>query len=655
LNAELIGGLLAPVVLAAIVAFLRYVPRSTQLRLLTRVGWALVANLAFAALSVFAYLAWYKLVLGLDGLLTWESFKLFAGSTYDAQKTAHILLTICVLFPKSGPRFVGQMMLLGLSLLPLSALILALPAVMPQESVITDAVSSRRSRFRRLVDRLSAVFSGFIVLACLLAFSTELVSHLPLPKSSNFGNVAETLVGKSVADRLPEAMVKQWPYVLLTMYIFDILILAIIGRVPLQYNVRNLLVRWRITFLTALAFTVVVALLTVMLAFVNGMNELTENSGIPGNVFILSDSANDEVFSSLGYGDINKLDSWIADTDPNGAPLAKPIVVKREVLPGGKDPVALVSKETYFVISQIIKQTDKLGDTKRFIQVRGIEDPLIAASVHKIKLSPDSRWWSEAGSKDGVIEAVVGEGIAATMGVDVGKSMLGPNDEFDLGDRKFRVVGVMLAEGSTFGSEIWAKRTRVGPIFGKTDLSTVVVRVEDDTLASSRMLAKHLGVNFKSPKLKATAEPDYYSELNKTNKQFLSAILAIAAIMAIGGIFGVMNTMFATIAQRARDIGVLRILGFKRWQILVSFMLETLLLAVLGGLLGLAIGSLCHGLTATSVLSSGQGGGKSVVLRMVVDTDIVICGLMFSIIMGRLGGLVPAISSMRMGILESLR
>ena len=84
--------------------------------------------------------------------------------------------------------------------------------------------------------------------------------------------------------------------------------------------------------------------------------------------------------------------------------------------------------------------------------------------------------------------------------------------------------------------------------------------------------------------------------------------------MAVGGVFGVMNTMFAAISQRIKDIGVLRILGFARWQILVSFFLESLVLALVGGLLGCALGSLADGWTATSIVCSGQGGGKSVVL-----------------------------------------
>ena len=137
--------------------------------------------------------------------------------------------------------------------------------------------------------------------------------------------------------------------------------------------------------------------------------------------------------------------------------------------------------------------------------------------------------------------------------------------------------------------------------------------------------------------------------------KFLYSVIFIVIIMAIGGVFGVMNAMFAAVSQRTKDIGVLRILGYTPLQVLMSFFLESLLLAVLGGLLGIAIGSLCHGFTASSIAGSGAGGGKSVVLKLVVDQYILATGLGFALVMGALGGLIPALSAMRLKPLESLR
>jgi ABC-type antimicrobial peptide transport system permease subunit len=100
---------------------------------------------------------------------------------------------------------------------------------------------------------------------------------------------------------------------------------------------------------------------------------------------------------------------------------------------------------------------------------------------------------------------------------------------------------------------------------------------------------------------------------------------------------------------------VLRLLGFKRWQILVSFLLESLVLAVLGGLAGCALGSLADGMTANSVVSGGQGGGKLVVLRISVDLAVLSSGMLLSLAMGFVGGLVPSLSAMRLTALDALR
>ncbi len=125
--------------------------------------------------------------------------------------------------------------------------------------------------------------------------------------------------------------------------------------------------------------------------------------------------------------------------------------------------------------------------------------------------------------------------------------------------------------------------------------------------------------------------------------------------MSVGGVFGVMNTMFAAISQRLKDIGVLRLLGYSRWQVLMSFLLESLAIALVGGLLGCASGSLSDGWTATSIMTGHGGGGKSVVLQLAVSGHIIAVGVLLSLLMGLLGGLLPALSAMRLKPLEALR
>ena len=159
-------------------------------------------------------------------------------------------------------------------------------------------------------------------------------------------------------------------------------------------------------------------------------------------------------------------------------------------------------------------------------------------------------------------------------------------DRFELDQRVWLVVGVMQSAGSTFDSEVWAKGGLLGPMFGKETYTSVVVRAED---AATALRLKDFFTNrYKTAAMQAQVETEYFAALSGTSQQFLYGVAIVAVIMAIGGNFGVMNTMFAAISQRTKDIGVLRLLGYSRRQILISFLLESLLIALIGGGLGCA-------------------------------------------------------------------
>jgi hypothetical protein len=529
--------------------------------------------------------------------------------------------------------------LVVVSLLPLSAVLLLTPAAMPDESVIEDTVA-RLDRRRDQLRRAFNLLIGLSASVALVAFASEVV------------------IRAGITSR-PLAI----GWTLLIVYALDIGILMLIGRVPLTYNVRNLLVRWRISVMTAVVFTAVVGLLTALLAFVNGMQALTADSGQPGNVMVLSDGATDELFSYLGASDVTMIERETAGLDPDGRAMPTPIRVRRVTVNGREQPMA--SRETYCIVNRPVENDP---NRRQFVQVRGVLDPAMAGAVHELPLLTGT-WFSEAGVRTPAgarpgdhdqIEAVLGAGVARELGKFQGKASLGLGDTFGLGDREWVVVGILKSDGTSFGSEVWAKHDRVSKMFNKSGYSSLLVRVEDDggrevAAERARLFADHLKRRFSNPKVNALTETEYYAKLSENNKIFLYGAVLVAAVMALGGIFGVMNTMFAAVAQRIKDIGMLRILGFKRWQVLVSFLLESLVIAVAGGLLGLALGSLFNGLTATSVISSGGGGGKTVILRLVVDAQVLMAGTIFTLVMGRLGGLIPALSATRLKILDALR
>ena len=395
------------------------------------------------------------------------------------------------------------------------------------------------------------------------------------------------------------------------------LLLVWAAKIPLIYNLRNLQLRYRTTLLTAVAFTMVIGVLTFMMGFINGLRVLTQSSGIPENVIVLSQGSTDEGISTLAYED--------------------------------------------------------MSDIAQLPQVKRLDDPIVSANVHGFVLLPGSSWFSEAGvranfdaDKPPMVEVVLGEGIARELGADRSpaaivsakdKARLSPGDVIQLESRTLFVAGILKTEGTTFDSEVWAKRSVIGPIFGKNNYTTLVLKTQSKESAEeleSFLTGKDPDNKYEKARVNAFTEPNFFKSLGQTNLQLLIGTIFVAIIMAFGGVMGVMNTMFAAISQRMKDIGVLRLLGYGGWQILISFLLESMLIALIGGLLGCAIGFLSNGFSMTSVVSNGPGA-KAVVFRIVVDAGVLGIGLALSLMMGFFGGLLPAQSAIRLKPLDSLR
>ena len=267
--------------------------------------------------------------------------------------------------------------------------------------------------------------------------------------------------------------------------------------IPLRYNYRNLLIRWRTTLLTAVGFTLVVALLVVMLAFVRGLASLAENAGHPGNVIILKDGANDELFSEINIDDVHKSLAalWSGDglvaRDPDGTPW--------------------VSREVYGIATEELPPAEPGGrPSYRFIQIRGMEDPDIAGKVHTMRLQGSGQWFDRSGS-----QCVMGDGIARMLGLKVGDTFRPRAGLPPL----WEVVGIMDSAGSPFDSEIWAKREDVGKYFGKDNeerkqslYTTIVLRLPNYEIASK---ACEYYRDMPDIKVNAMPEKDYYQKLRE--------------------------------------------------------------------------------------------------------------------------------------------
>jgi ABC-type lipoprotein release transport system permease subunit len=412
-------------------------------------------------------------------------------------------------------------------------------------------------------------------------------------------------------------------------------VLARVGRVPLLYNIRNLRIRWRTSLSTTLAFTLVIALFITMLAFVRGFLRMTEESGHPANVMVLSRGATDELVSTISAQEA-------------GADVAlQPGILRDE------QGQPLCSREVYVVLNQRLPGPPGGKLKRRLVQVRGIEDPGIAARVHGVDRLVEGTWFSSGGvralperEKGGApryaIEAVVGWAFARQWGVGVG-------DVFEVGPKSWVVAGILPESSSTFDSEVWAKHQQVGAAFGKEhSFSSLLLRTRDT--AAAKEVAEDLNRNFKKASFHVLPETEYYVGLAQTSRGFLIAVYVLAIILAVGGVLGVMNTMFAAVSERRKDVAMLRVLGFARWQVLLSFLIESLLLSLVGGSLGCALGSLTHGWSANSLI-----GNRNMAFTLSVDAATLAIALGFTLVMGAAGGMLPALSTLRVRPLEALR
>jgi putative ABC transport system permease protein len=384
---------------------------------------------------------------------------------------------------------------------------------------------------------------------------------------------------------------------------------------PFSYNLRNLWVRRTTTLMTALGIGLTVAVLLSVLALVTGLNSAFSSTGVEGNVLVLRQSAESELssnFTRAQFQDL-KLRNGIA-RDERGLPL--------------------VSLEMVSTI--LLESVDYESGIN--ISIRGLKpDP-------GLRLRPaisiqDDRWF-ESGKRE----------------VTVGKNIAKRNPEAQLGkDLRFgkglwRVVGVFDAGDSAANSEIWGDLDQVCSDDNRCDvLSSALLRV--DPVSSAQSFIQQLKDD---QRLKVTAltEKLYYEQQSSSAApiQFLGIFIAI--VMAVGSSFAAMNTMYAAVARRSREIGTLRVLGFSRFSVLLSFFLESLVLALLGGAVGCLLVLPLNGFT------TGIGSlttFSEVAFRFKITPEILASGIGFALFMGALGGLLPAASAARKQILDALR
>lgn len=247
----------------------------------------------------------------------------------------------------------------------------------------------------------------------------------------------------------------------------------------------------------------------------------------------------------------------------------------------------------------------------------------------------------------GTLELDVGKGVAGEFrGLAVGSTL-------QLGTQRWKVVGEF-DSGDAFNSEIWADKDTIGPIFHRgSSASSVTVK-----LTSPAALANFKAALAANPQLKVDAQStrQYFADQAGGINAFIRSLgITIAIIMAIGAVFGALNSMYAAVATRAREIATLRAVGFRGIPVVASVLLETMLLALAGGVLGALVAWAVFGHFTASTTAGGGFSFTQTVFQFRVTPALLWTGIKWALAIGFVGGLFPAVRAARLPVTTALR
>lgn len=383
--------------------------------------------------------------------------------------------------------------------------------------------------------------------------------------------------------------------------------------IPLSYNIRNLVVRKTTTIMTAIGIAMTVAVLLAVLALGAGLQTAFDAAGNPLNVLVLRKGGTSELTSAMTQESYQVIKSY-------------PGIAK------GADGQPMTSLEIVTVINLPSSDNPNGNNlTLRGTSVRGAE-------IRKLKLAAGR--WFEAGQR----EVVVGKNVAKRY------PTAGVGKQLKFGKGYWTVVGVMDGGPSAVNSEIFGDIGQVSSDFNRQDgLSSVLVQATDQATATALINSlktdRRLNVD-------PMSEKSYYDQLTSTSAPIQTLGLFVCVIMAVGSAFAAMNTMYAMVARRSKEIGTLRVLGFSKGSILLSFFIESVLLCLLGGLIGCLVSLPLNNVT-TGIGSFVTFSEVSFNFR--VTPAIIAVGLLFSALLGAIGGLLPARQAANKEILTALR
>jgi putative ABC transport system permease protein len=377
-------------------------------------------------------------------------------------------------------------------------------------------------------------------------------------------------------------------------------------------GVASLPQRWGASSVIVVGIAGVVAVLVAMLAMGEGFSATLRQTGSEDRAIVLRGGSQAETNSVIGRDQV-------------------PLVSALDGIARDGDGRPLVSPE----LSQVVNLPTRADGTDANVQLRGV-GPRAWELRPQVQLVEGRRF------EPGLRELVAGQGARRQFrGLDLGERLM-------LGNQEWTVVGI-IASGDAHDSELWADGEVVGSTYNRNAFQSVTVKLVDDGF---ERLKAALAAD---PRLKldVLTTRDYYAKQSEGLTKLITVLgTVIGAIMAIGAVFGALNTMFAAVATRAREIATLRALGFRGLPVVVAVMLETMLLALAGGLLGAGLAWLVFNGYTVSTLGSNF---SQVVFSFKVSPELLWAGLKWALGIGLVGGLFPALRAARLPVTEALR
>lgn len=385
--------------------------------------------------------------------------------------------------------------------------------------------------------------------------------------------------------------------------------------IPVSYNVRSLRVRWRSTVVAVLGIAGTVGVFVAMLALARGFRATLVASGSPQNAMVRRAGATSEMDSVV------QLDQVRIIEDAPG------------VARGAQG--ALVSPEVVVIAPFPLKATG----TDANVQVRGV-------SPKVLEVRTGVRMIAGRFFQPGLNELIVGRNVANTyQGLDLGSTV-------KFGGGSWKVVGVFDVGGSAFDSELWCDSDVLNQVYQRPRniYQSITAR-----LTSPGAIAGFKDSLTADPRVTVQVEPEieYYEKQSRVLSNLILVLgSVVATVMGIGAIFGALNTMYSAVAERAREVATLRALGFGSGSVVLSFVLESLCIAAVGGVIGCLAVLPLNGYT-TGAMNWQTFSHLAFAFR--ISPGLLGVGMVFALVMGLVGGVPPALRAARSRIAVALR